>query len=130
MVILPSRCWRAISALLANAKRNVAWSSLGLGDPCRRLDRWLYTRLPGPFPVGYGDPTRFCTLSEYIGPSVLDATEAGLVTSEIRSSGFAVSCVVSMGSGIVVICFGNNEDMLSCCLVLLRGRSKESFEFL
>src|ERR1700760_2563412 len=98
MVILPSKCLRAVSALLANANKNVACSSLGLGDPCLRLDPWLYTRLPGPFPVGYGDPTRLCTRSECIGPSVLEATEAGLATSEIRLKVSAWSGFVSIGS--------------------------------
>ena len=49
---------------------------------------------------------------------MLEAIDVGLVTSEIRLSGFAVPCNMSIGSGIPVISFGNNEDVSCHCHVL------------
>src|ERR1700712_2694580 len=80
--------------------------SLGRGDPCLRPASWV--RLPIPFPPRNGDPTRFVTLSEWIGPSVLDITEAS-DGSVILSMGVIASAEVSIGSP-PVICLGS-EDM-------------------
>src|SRR6195952_4685802 len=80
--------------------------SLGRGDPCLRPESWV--RLPNPFPPRNGDPTRFVTLSEWIGPSVLYITEASHA-SLILSIGVIASADVSIGS-LPVLCLGF-EDM-------------------
>src|ERR1700712_3263793 len=80
--------------------------SRGRGDPCLRPASWV--RIPIPFPPRNGDPTHFVTLSEWIGPSVLDITEAS-EASVIRSMGVIASADLSIGSP-PVICLGF-EDM-------------------
>src|ERR1700712_2939229 len=82
--------------------------SLGRQDPCLRPGPESSIRLPIPFPAGYGDPTRFVTLSAWIGPSVVDITEAP-DASVILSMGLIASANVSIGSP-PVICLGF-EDM-------------------
>ena len=88
--------------------------SLGRGDPCLHPGPESWIRLLIPFPAGYGDPTRFVTLSQWIGSSVLDITEAP-DASVILSMELIASADVSIGSP-PVICRGF-EDMWTYVLL-------------
>jgi len=100
VAIFPSRCIIACPALAARAFRK-ALSSLGFGDPCRLPEPESYILVPIPrrCPGGYGEPVLLGALSEWIGPSILEITEA----SVMRSSGSASSPPdISMGSSLVI----------------------------
>jgi len=90
----------ATPALAARAFRK-ALSSLGFGDPCRLPDpeSLILAPIPRGNPGGYGEPVLLGTLSEWIGPSLLEIPDA----SVMRSNGSAGSPPdVSIGSPLVI----------------------------
>jgi len=80
-------CLIASPALAAKAFLKVLLS-LGFGDPCRLPDpeSLILAPIPRGNPGGYGEPILLGTLSEWIGPSLLEITEASVMRSN-RSAG-------------------------------------------
>jgi len=100
VAIFLSRCLIANPALAARA----FWkglSFLDFHDPCRLThpESLILARIPRSDPGGFGHPVPLGTLSEWIGPSMLELPE-GLV---IHSNGCAASLPdTSIGSPLVI----------------------------
>jgi len=101
VAIFPSRCLIPGSALAARAFRQ-ALSSLGFGHPCRlpEPESFIFAPIPRRCPGEYGEPVLLGTLSEWIGTSLLDITEAWVMPSN-RSAGSPPD--MSFGSPLVIL---------------------------